>query len=391
MQYRSVLSIGTLAVATAVVCSLGPVAAGPRFENESSDGGQATPAAATAQKAAPATAKPWTMPRTVDGKPDLQGTWSNATLTPLERLPGQGLILTDAQTAQIENRTKEVAAFRDAPSDPNRPPPVKGGEDRPLPPGEPTFIERISASAGGKVGGYNNFWLDPGERVLRIDGKPRGAMVIDPPDGRVPALTPEARTRAMQRAAGTKAFGEFDHPELRGLAERCLLSFGSNAGPPMVPNYFYNNNYQIVQTKDHVMIMTEMVHDARIIRMGAGLEHPPKSVRQWLGDSIGRWDGDTLVVETTNFHPQQQYRGASENLKITERFTRAGPDQILYRFTVEDPTTFVAPWTAELAFNRTEEMIYEYACHEGNYALSNVLSGERSKEKRDAEKMKKPQ
>jgi hypothetical protein len=138
-----------------------------------------------------------------------------------------------------------------------------------------------------------------------------------------------------------------------------------------------------VQTKDHVMIMTEMVHDVRVIRLGAKLEHPPKTVRPWFGDSIGRWEGDTLVVETTNFHPLQQYRGASENLKVTERLTRIGPDQLLYRFTVEDPTVFTAPWTAELVFNRFDDMIFEYACHEGNYALSNILGGERAKEKRD--------
>src|SRR5688500_8448623 len=181
-------------------------------------------------------AKPWTAPRTTDGKPDLQGNWSNATLTPLERPQGQSLILTDEQAAQVENRTQQVKEFRDQPSDPNRPAPPKGGEDRPLPPGEPTFIERISAAAGGRVGGYNNFWLDPGERVLRIDGEPRSSIIVDPPDGRVPALTPEARQRASQRMAEMKKFGEFDHPERRGLAERCLMSFGSNAGPPMLPN-----------------------------------------------------------------------------------------------------------------------------------------------------------
>jgi hypothetical protein len=158
----------------------------------------------------------------------------------------------------------------------------------------------------------------------------------------------------------------------------------------MLPNYFYNNNYQIVQTRDHVMIMTEMVHDVRVIRLGNNLQHPPKNVRMWFGDSIGRWEGDTLVVETTNFHPLQEYRGASENLKVIERFTRNGPDTINYRFTVEDPTTFTAPWTAELQFNRFDEMIFEYACHEGNYALANILSGERAKEKREVE-ARKPQ
>jgi hypothetical protein len=154
-------------------------------------------------------------------------------------------------------------------------------------------------------------------------------------------------------------------------------------GPPMLPNYFYNNNYQIVQTKDHVMIMTEMVHDVRVIRLN-DKTHPPKHVRLWFGDSIGRWEGDTLVVETTNFHPLQEYRGASENLKVTERFTRTGPETILYRFTIEDPTTFSAPWSGELVFNRFNEMIHEYACHEGNYALTNILQGERAREKRQA-------
>jgi hypothetical protein len=177
---------------------------------------------------------------------------------------------------------------------------------------------------------------------------------------------------------------------MRPLAERCIMSFGSNAGPPMLPNGFYNNNYQIVQTKDHVMIMTEMVHDVRVIRLG-NVARLPGHVRPWMGDSIGRWEGDTLVVETTNFHPQQVFRGASDNLKVVERFMRTGPDTILYRFTIEDPTTFVAPWSGEVPFNRTDELIYEYACHEGNYALANVLSGERNREKREAEKKKSQQ
>jgi hypothetical protein len=372
---KRAVSLGTIALALAVAAAL----ISPALD------------AARDDEQAPASiAKPWVLPRTPDGKPDLQGTWSNATLTPLERGPKESLILSEEEAERIENRTREVAEFRDMPSDPDRPPPAKGGDERPLPPGEPTFIERISAAAGGAVGGYNNFWLDPGERVLRIDGKPRAGMIIDPPDGRVPALTPEARQRMGQQAALRKKFGAFDHPELRGLAERCLTSFGSNLGPPMLPNYFYNNNYQIVQTKDHVMIMTEMVHDVRVIRLGDNLQHPPKSVRLWFGDSIGRWEGDTLVVETTNFHPLQEYRGASENLKVTERFTRSGPTTIHYRFTVEDPTTFTAPWTAELLFNTFDEMIYEYACHEGNYALANILGGERAKEKREAE-ARKPQ
>jgi hypothetical protein len=148
---------------------------------------------AAGEQAPARVAKPWVMPRAADGTPDLQGTWSNATLTPLERGPKESLILAEEEAVRIEARTRQVAEFRDAPSDPDRPPPIKGGDERPLPPGDPTFIERISAAAGGAVGGYNGFWLDPGERVLRIDGKPRAGMVIDPPEGRVPGLTPEAR------------------------------------------------------------------------------------------------------------------------------------------------------------------------------------------------------
>jgi hypothetical protein len=229
--------------------------------------------------------------------------------------------------------------------------------------------------------------------VIRIDGVPRSSIIIDPPSGRIPALTPEGKKRLSEINAQAKRFGEFDHPEMRPLSDRCLLSFGSNAGPPMLPNYFYNNNYTIVQSADTVMILTEMVHDVRIVRMGAK-DHPPAHLKFWMGDSIGRWEGDTLVVETTNIHPTQlaqpsilwPYRGASENLKVTERFTRTGPDTILYRFTMDDPAVFTAPFTGELPFKRLDEQVYEYACHEGNYAMQNILSGERQKEREAAQK-----
>ena len=352
---------------------------------------------AAAARQAPAT-KPraWVMPRTPDGKPDLQGNWTNETQTPLERMTPTGGTLTDAQAAAIEKRALEVEEYRDKASDPNRPAPKKGGEANNLAaPGERSFIEQISEAAGGAVGGYNGFWLDPGLNVIRIDGVARSSIIIDPPSGRVPALTDAGKKRLAEIGARTRKFGEFDHPETRPLADRCLVSFGSNAGPPMLPNYFYNNNYTIVQTKDHVMILSEMVNDVRVIRIGA-TTHPPKHITKWFGDSIGRWEGDTLVVDTTNIHPMQldqtsilwAYRGATENLKVIERFTRTGPDTIRYRFTMDDPTTFTVPFTGELPFNRIDEMIYEYACHEGNYAMSNILSGERSKE-RDAAQQKK--
>ena len=316
-------------------------------------------------------AKAWSVPRTADGKPDLQGNWTNETLTPLERPQGvANLVMSEDEARKLEGG---MAARRDRlaqPSDPDRPAPPKGGDG--------------STGAAGNVGGYNNFWLAPGEKVARVDGVPRTSLVVDPPDGRVPAQTDEARKRQMAAAGARRGLGQYDHPELRPLAERCITSFGSNAGPPMLPNYFYNNNYQIVQTKDHVMILVEMVHDARVIRMGG--QHQPPHIRPWYGDSIGRWEGDTLVVETTNFHPAQVFRGASENLKVIERFTRTGPDTILYKFTIDDPTTFSRAWSGEVPFTRMDDLIYEYACHEGNYALSNVLSGERNREQREKSK-----
>jgi hypothetical protein len=188
--------------------------------------------------------------------------------------------------------------------------------------------------------------------------------------------------------AAQRRFGESDHPEARTLSDRCLISFGSNAGPPMLPNYFYNNNYTIVQTADHVVIFTEMVHDARIVRLGAASNLPPQ-MTSWFGDSIGRWEGDTLVIETTNIQPAQlaqsgplwAYRGASPAFKVTEWITRSGPDTLRYRFRVEDPISLTAPFTGELPFNRLDEPLYEYACHEGNHAMTNILAGARLADK----------
>ena len=316
--------------------------------------------------------KPGSVPRTPDGKPDLQGNWSNATMTQLERAEGTTLAMTKEEVEKLERGFADRVERLGQASDPNRPAPPKGGDG--------------STGAAGMVGGYNNFWIDSGDSVAVVNGEYRRSLIVDPPNGRVPAQTVEARERAQQRLAMAKGRGQYDHPELRPLAERCLMSFGSNAGPPMLPNYFYNNNYQIVQTKDHVMILVEMVHDVRVIRLGG--ERVPKHIRPWMGDSIGRWEGDTLVVETTNFHPLQQFRGASENLKVIERFQRVGPDTLLYKFTIEDPTTYTAPWSGEVPYTRTDELIYEYACHEGNYALGNVLSGERDRERREAERKK---
>src|SRR5688572_5066695 len=276
-------------------------------------------AALTATSMIAQQAKPAAL-RTADGKPDLQGIWSNATITPLERPQNvTSLVLSDEEAARMERATLERRERLNQPSDPDRPAPPKGGDG--------------STGAAGNVGGYNNFWLDPGERVAVVDGQRRSSLIIDPPNGRVPALTEEARARQQERAKRMAGRGQYDHPEYRPLAERCLLSFGPTT--PLIPNYFYNNNIQIVQTPDHVMILMEMVHDARVVRMNA--THLPKHIRPWLGDSIGRWEGDTLVVETTNFPPQQNFRGSSENLHVVERFRRVDAETINYRFTVTDP------------------------------------------------------
>ena len=341
-------------------------------------------------------AKPWAVPRTFDGKPDLQGNWSNETQTPFERMGNHGPTLTDEQAAALEKRAQDVEEYRDRPSDPNDKS-LKGGVGNALAPvpGEPTFVERIAQAAGGNVGGYNGFWLDPGNKVIRIDGVARSSILVDPPNGRIPPMTAAGKQRIAQRAGERRGVGQLDGPEVASLSDRCLTSFGSNAGPPMLPNYFYNNNYTIVQTKDHVIILTEMVHDARIIRMNA-TRHTPAQVRPWFGDSVGRWEGDTLVIETTNINSTQlaesgsfgPYRGASDKVKITERITRTGPDVLQYKFTVEDPETFTAPYSGELPFHRINEPIYEYACHEGNYALPSMLAGARAEEQAKAEQKK---
>lgn len=327
-------------------------------------------AQAPASIAKPATAKPAL--RAPDGKPDLQGIWTNATITPLERPQNvKDLVLTEEQAARMERAVVERRERLNEPSDPNRAAPPQGGDG--------------STGAAGNVGGYNNFWLDPGERVAVVDGQRRSSLIIDPPDGRIPALIAEARARQGARMKMMAGRGQYDHPEFRPLAERCLLSFGPTT--PLIPNYFYNNNLQIVQTPDHVMILMEMVHDARVVRIGG--THLPKHIRPWMGDSVGRWEGDTLVVDTTNFPPQQNFRGSSENLHVVERFRRVDATTINYRFTVDDPTTFAAPFTGEIPFRAMDELIYEYACHEGNYALSNVLSGARNEEKRLGTKQEK--
>ncbi len=363
-------AVMTAVVRLATAALLGAFAAAPLHAQG------AAPAAGNGNAAPKAK---WVLPRTPDGHPDLQGNWSNATMTPLERPAGQGRALTPEQVAALEKVRSDSLEKGARASDPNRPAPPVGGDG--------------STGAAGMVGGYNLFYIDAGDHFATVNGEVRSSFIIDPPNGRLPALLPQAKARLAARAAYMRGKSEYDHPEFRPLAERCIMSFGSNAGPPMLPNGFYNNNYTIVQRKDVVLIMTEMVHDVRIIRMNATPSLPP-TMRPWMGESVGKWVGDTLVVTTTNLPSRQfpfwQFSGAivSDSFTVTEKFHRTGQYKILYRFTVQDPGTWATPWSGELPFNKMDDLIYEYACHEGNYALSNVLSGARAMEREAAAKAK---
>ena len=232
--------------------------------------------------------------------------------------------------------------------------------------------------------------LRGGDRVAIYNGEPRSSLVTNPPDGRIPPLTSAGAKQAAELLDITRQLGQYDHPENRPLPERCIMSYGSNAGPPMLPNYGYNNNYTIVQTADHIMIMTEMVHDARIIRLGERVPLP-EHIRPWMGDSWGHWEGDVLVIETTNLPVAQLnkhsyiYPGGSEQMRVIERLTRVDERTINYEFTVTDPGTYTLPWGGEVPMTALDDLIYEYACHEGNYALGNVLRGARYQERLDAE------
>jgi hypothetical protein len=313
-------------------------------------------AAAASLLAAHAFAGDYRAPRLPDGSPDLQGVWTNATATPVERSPelGDRRAFTEQEAAAISKAAIAAVEADAAPSDPNK------------------KIEAVSSLP--PVGNYNLFWTDRGMTVANIDGEYRTSMIIEPANGRIPALTAAGQQRTAARAARNPN----DGPEGRALGERCLLSFGSASGPPMLP-VMYNSYYQIVQSPGYVMILVEMVHDARIIRIRE--PHAPGDIKKWMGDSVGHWEGDTLVVETRNFRPEQSFRGSSEHAVVTERFTRVAKDKIVYRFTVEDPATFTSSFTGELPFTSVDANIYEYACHEGNYALPGILAGEREREK----------
>ncbi len=302
-------------------------------------------------------AKSYTAPRTPDGHPDLQGVWTNGTLTPLQR---------PAELAAKEFFTPEEAAAY---------------EKRALDQGDADKVEGPRGAADLARRAYNQAFNDRGTHIVNSH---RTSLVVDPADGRIPALTAEAQ----------KVYDQTDHnfnnlpandPEDRLLTERCIL-FGAT-GPPMLPEP-YNNNYQILQSPGLVSILSEMNHDIRVVPTD-GSAHVPAAVREWKGDPRGHWEGDTLVVDSTNFKFNNVSRfgvayltGMSDqNLHVVERFTRIGPGTIRYRATVDDPTIYTKPWTVELFLNRRTEPIYEYACHEGNYGMVGILSGARAKER----------
>jgi hypothetical protein len=299
----------------------------------------------------------WRPPRTPDGHPDLQGTWTNATLTPLQRPAelGSKEFFTEQEAAAFEKQRIE-----------------QGDVDR---------IEGARGESDLARRAYNSAWFDRGTHVVKSR---RTSLVVDPPDGRVPPFAPDAKS-SHDAFRAALALHPADGPEDRLLTERCIL-FGA-AGPPMLPEP-YNNNYQIVQGPGYVTILAEMNHDARIIPLD-GRPHLGANMPQWKGNSRGRWEGDTLVVETLDFKFNGQSRfgvayldGMSDrNLRVVERFTRTAPDTILYRATVEDPTVYTKPWTVEISMTKRDDAIFEYACNEGNYGLSGILSGTRAEER----------
>jgi hypothetical protein len=331
--------------------------------------------------------------RTPDGHPDLQGTYDLATMTPMERFPGDPPVLSKEQAEKLQQAEAARRAVNATKLDPNRPTLPVGGDHS----SGKSFFEILEKAGGGPVGGYDRLWLNQGTSYTMVDGQIRTSIVIDPPDGHVPPFNAVAKKRhanayglptsdegedSQQDVQAAARRGEYDNPEQRPLSERCLLGFGSTSGPPTLPDYFYNDMHQIVQTPETIVILTEMIHDVRTVRMNA--QHLPKNIRRWLGDSVGHWDGDTLVIDTTNFTNKTRFHGSTENLHVVERLTRIDDHTLLYRFTVDDPQTWDRSWTGEMTWPATPQPILEYACHEGNYALGDVMKGARVQEAEEA-------
>jgi hypothetical protein len=290
-------------------------------------------------------------PRLPDGHPDFQGFWNNTTYTPLER--PKGIDREFFTKEEVVEQMKRAAA----------------DEAEQTTPGTVADVHYD----------FTQFGLDRSQSTFARNL--RTSLIVDPPDGKIPQTTAEGQKRASDRAAARRAQGgQYDAVQNMPIGSRCIIMAG--AGPPMM-NAGYNSNYQIVQAPGYVMILTEMIHDARIIPLD-GRPQPPAGARQWTGISRGHWDGNTLVVETTNFNGKNPFRGASENMKVTERFTRTSDDSISYRFTIEDESTWTKPWTAEMPMKKTQGPIFEFACHETNYGIANILAGAREDEKKAA-------
>ena len=295
------------------------------------------------------------------GDPNLQGVWTNASLTTLERPDYfESLEISDDEAMAARQSSEEFNQTLDNP-----------------------YAQGETPESGGDVGGYNVAWMDPGSDFFKLNGKYRSSIITYPESGKLPRRL----TRwAIEGPSIYRMFTRADHPEERSLGERCVVGFGSSGGPPML-NVLYNNHYQIVQSPGYVMIMVEMNHDARIIRLDS--DHNPDNMKPWLGDSVGWWEGQTLVVKTKNHHPQQKFRAAirhqilmMEEAEVTERFTRVSKDEILYQFEVNDKKAYRDVWKGEMPLRSTESRIYEYACHEGNYAMANILAGARAEERK---------
>jgi hypothetical protein len=318
---------------------------------------KAAPASGAAGKAdKPATAgKAYKAPRTPDGQPDLQGFWTNSTYVPLQRPNG---VTKEVYTPEEAEKAIKLAAERESDQT------------------EPGTTADVHYD-------FTQFGLDRSQSTFARNL--RTSLIVDPPDGKIPPVNATGQKRQQERAAARKAAGgQYDAVENMPIGSRCIIMGG--AGPPLM-NAGYNANYQIVQAPGYVMILTEMIHDARIIPLD-GRAQQPAAVKQWVGLSRGHWEGDTLVVETTNFNGKNAFQGSSDNLKVTERFTRTANDTISYRFTVEDPQTWDRPWTAEAPLAKTEGPIFEFACHETNYGIANILAGARADEKKAAEQKK---
>ena len=346
MRPRDRVTTRMLSVAIATVATIGA--------------GLAMPSAAQSQTPAAGVA-----PRTAWGQPDLQGVWDFRTITPMER--PESLADQEFLSAEDVADLEQGIADRDA-------------RLAARPAQRTVATNSVDRGVDGAPGSYNQFWMDRGTRVI---GTRRTSLVVDPPNGRIPPMTPAGE----QRRAAERAYVR-DHPADswadRSIYERCILGF--NSGPPIEPRA-YNNHMQVFQTPDHVVIFNEMVHDARIIPL-APRNPLPDHLRQWMGDSRGRWEGDTLVIETSNLDRLNSFtwrQGATQDMQLVERFTRVDDGTLRYEFTVEDPATWTRPWSVEVPMTRSSDQVWEFACHEGNYGMDGILAGHRADERAAAQ------